>query len=274
MGSIVAGLGVSHAPGITAWPENADPDRLRVVHDGFSQLRRVIEEARPDAIVFVTPEHCVNFSLANMPAFCIGVAKNYRGPVEPWIRIPEAVVPGQPELGELLVDCALRDGVDVSFSHELKLDHATMVPLSFLTPAFDIPVVPIIQNCLVEPMPHPWRSQALGESIGRAIRESERDWRVVVLGSGGLSHWPAEVEHGQVNEDFDRRFLHACRAGNWAEMGTWTHEEIAEGGTGAAAVRNWITMAAAARLGPMEVVFYEPMSVFATGLTAAYAVTA
>ena len=76
MGSIVAAVGVSHAPGITAWPESADANQLSAIREVFGRLRQLVEQAEPDVIVYVTPEHWVNFSLANMPSFCIGVSKS------------------------------------------------------------------------------------------------------------------------------------------------------------------------------------------------------
>ena len=88
-----------------------------------------------------------------MPAFCIGRAEHYDGPVEEWLRIPKARVPGDAKLAAQLIDACLDGGFDPTFSDELLLDHATFLPLHFLNPNMAIPIVPVIINTLTPPMP-------------------------------------------------------------------------------------------------------------------------
>src|SRR5919199_4158664 len=151
MGEVVAAFGVPHAPGLRAWPQAAPAEQLGTIEQGFATLRAHVELLKPDAIVVVAAEHWANFSLANMPCFCIGVAEEHDGPVEEWLKVPRRTFPGASALAKAMVEGAFRDGVDVAYSHELHLDHGTIVPLTYLTPDFDVPVVPIIQNCLVAP---------------------------------------------------------------------------------------------------------------------------
>ena len=96
--------------------------------------------AKPDVIVALTVEHWANFFLNAMPAFCIGRAEHYDGPVEEWLRIPKARVPGDAKLAAQLIDACLDGGFDPTFSDELLLDHATFLPLHFLNPNMAIPL--------------------------------------------------------------------------------------------------------------------------------------
>jgi aromatic ring-opening dioxygenase catalytic subunit (LigB family) len=270
MGQILAAFGVSHAPGIRAWPEAADEERFGAFEKAWARLEARVAALRPDAIVQIASEHWANFSLAHMPSFCIGLADVHEGPVENWLRVPKTKVPGHPALAAAILERAHHDGVDLSFSHELALDHGSIVPLSYVTPAYDVPLVPIIQNCLAAPLPPLRRSWALGESIRRAVEKS--DLRVVVIGSGGLSHWPGELRHGEVNSAFDRRFLEHCASGAGHVLAGWQNSLIQEAGSGAAEIRNWVTALATVPERPFEVLFYEPFKGFATGCALAMSV--
>ena len=164
----------SHAPGITAWTEAAPKNQADNVIGSYRKLSEMLHASRPDALVAITVEHWANFFLNHMPAFCIGRARHYEGPVEEWLKVPKTRVPGDPELaGELLESC-MEGGIDPSFSDELLFDHATMIPLHFLTPNSDVPVVPVIINTLTPPMPSARRCYTLGEVLGRALARTSR----------------------------------------------------------------------------------------------------
>ena len=96
MGEIRVGAALSHAPGITGWPDRADSQQASRFYAGIEKIRRAFEEAKPDVILLVCNEHFVNFYLNNMPAICVGIGESHFGPVEPeaWLRIPKRRVPG------------------------------------------------------------------------------------------------------------------------------------------------------------------------------------
>ena len=263
MGEIVGAFGLSHAPGITAYPEAAPPDQLATLLAGFARVQRRIAELNPDAIVVIAPEHWTNFFLDNMPAFCVGLAERYRGPTEDWLRVERTDVPGHPELAQAILEDAMDAGIQPSFAHELKLDHGVMVPLHFSTPAMDVPVVPVILNCLQPPFPRARACLAFGQSIARTIRR--RGERVAVIASGGLSHWPGSTLHGTINQEWDRRILDLILSGAGEKLSEYSEEEIAEGGTGGQEVRAWITLLGAAGPAPAELFAYEAATAFATG---------
>ena len=163
MSLVFAGV-CSHAPGITGRADRVAEDRLARLHAAYERMRLAIEAAGPDALLVVGAEHFANFFMDNMPAYCIGMADGYEGPIEDpaWLAIPRTTVPGAADLSRRLIVEVLEE-IDVSYAEEWKFDHGIMVPLHFLTPRYDLPVVPANINCQARPSP---RSTAPGRSAG------------------------------------------------------------------------------------------------------------
>ena len=263
----------SHAPGITGRAERADP----VVRDAFyaalDEMRAAIEHARADAIVVIAAEHFANFFMNNMPSFAIGMADHYRGPIEDaeWLRIPAFRAPGDVSLSRRLIDEVMQT-VDVSYAEEWQFDHGIAVPLHFLTPRFDLPVVPVNINCQGPPLAPLHRVWAFGEALRRAADAVPE--RVAVVGTGGISHWPATPDSGKINEAWDRDFLARWAANDRTALLDYTDAAAyAEAGQGAFEIRTFIAVSAAASGAPGTVHFYAPIPIFAVGCTvASYAV--
>ena len=261
--SIVFACAASHAPGITAWTEAAPKEQSEKIIGGYEKLRQMLEAANPEVLVAISVEHWANFFLNQMPAFCLGRAEHYDGPVEEWLKIPKNRVPGDSKFASKLLDSCYDAGFDLAFSDELLFDHATMLPLHFLIPKMDLPVIPLIVNALTPPMPTPKRCFELGQALGRAVEEQPK--RVAMIATGGLSHWPGEPKAGKINTEFDREFLRALIEGNHGRLAGYTHEEIAEAGSGAHEVRTWIALAAALQNWKAQLLAYEPVIPWATG---------
>jgi 2,3-dihydroxyphenylpropionate 1,2-dioxygenase len=224
----------------------------------------MLAASRPDVIVALSVEHWANFFLNQMPSFCIGRAAHYEGPVEEWLRIPKARVPGDAKLGAELIDACLDGGFDPSFSDELLFDHATFLPLHFLNPNMAGPVVPVIINTLTPPMPTAKRCFALGEFLGKVLEQNSK--RVAIIATGGLSHWPGEAEHGKINIPFDKKFLQTLISGDRSKLTEYTHEEINDAaGSGGHEIRTWIALAGAVQNWKAELLAYEPVVPWATG---------
>ena len=190
---IVFACAASHAPGMTAWTDTAPKEQSERFLGCYRKLGEMLATSRPDVLVAITVEHWANFFLNHMPAFCIGRADYYDGPVEEWLKIPKARVPGDSQLSAEILAACLNGGFDPTFSDELLFDHATMLPLHFLNPKMAVPVIPVIINTLTMPMPTPMRCFAFGQFLGRKLTGSEK--RVAVVATGGLSHWPGEAKH-------------------------------------------------------------------------------
>lgn len=222
--------------------EMNEPKALARFHLGMSKLKEELDKAKPDVIIAITNEHFVNFYLGNMPAICVATAESHLGPIEPpsWLQIPQGTVPGHPDVATALLRTGIESGFDMAFTEELALDHGTMVRLHFLTPDRDIPVVPIIINNLVEPMPLPRRIFQLGKLLAAVAASRPKEERIAILGTGGLSHWVGTPESGQVDMEFDERFLDGIDHAKGPTLADWTSAEIEKAGNGAHEVRNWI----------------------------------
>jgi len=141
-----------------------------------------------------------------------------------------------------------------------------MTVLHFLNPDGRVPVVPIVQNCAVAPMPSLGRCYRLGAALRRAIEQWPNPARVALIGAGGLSHWVGMPGMGRINVDFDRWFLSRLAAGRAEEVVTLTDAEVERAGNGAHEIRSWLTVAGAVPGKPARVLAYEPITAWVTGM--------
>ncbi len=255
---------VSHAPGIVAWRDAAPLAQRERLSAGFEVLRERLAAARLDALVLFTSEHWTNFFLDHMSAFCIGRADTFSGPVEPWLKIEQAVIRGDAPLARSLIERCYIEDIEPSFSDELELDHGSIIPLHFLDPDHSHPVVPIIINSLAPPQPSARRCYQLGRIVGDLVRASPR--RIGIVASGGMSHDPGERNHGRIDQEFDRQFLRDMASGQTARLLSYAPARLAAAGAGAFELLGWIAAAGAAGEVGGEVVAYEAVEPWATGI--------
>lgn len=265
MGEVAAAIMCSHAPGIAAFP--APADKRAAVHAGFAAARELLDAARPDVILAVSCEHFVNFSTDNYPAFCLGIGESNNGPVEDHLGIPRVDLPGHPTFARLLLETAFDGGVEPAFGERLLLDHGTSLPLHYLRPENDIPVVPLLQNCLVPPLPRLPRCYQLGGLVRQAV--DAFPGRVALLGTGGISHSPGAPEGGWIDEAFDHEFLALLERGDGEAIAAIPDERIDNAGFGTWEIRQWVTVLGAVPERKGRVLVYEPMPSWLTGCAVA-----
>ena len=274
MSLVFAGV-CSHAPGIRGRYDQADPTLREALYVAFDEMREGVEATRPDAIVVVAAEHFANFFMNNMPSFAIGMADSYDGPIEDpdWIKIDKVRIPGNRELSERFIT-GVMNGSDVSYAEEWRFDHGIMLPLSFLTPRYDVPVIPVNINCQGPPLAPLHRAWTFGESIRAAIDALPE--RIAMIGTGGISHWPATPDSGKINEAWDREFLDRWERNDREALLSYDDLTIyADAGQGGFEIRTFLTVSAAASGAKGTVHFYAPIPIFAVGCTiATYAIAA
>jgi aromatic ring-opening dioxygenase catalytic subunit (LigB family) len=268
-GKVVGAFTASHSPGITGWPERAEPRQRAAVEQAYDEARRRLDELRPDAVVAVSVEHFTNFHLGNLPAFAIATADSYLGPVTAemagFINVEQHQYPGEAELGRHLYDFALESEFDPALVEGgLDFDENFCVPFKHLDPDSKYPLVPIIVNGVNPPWPTPKRCYDFGRMIRRAVEAQTSVQRVVVVGTGGLSHWVGLPESGNINTDFDRDFLARFESGDAERLTDYTKDEIDEAGNGAHEIRTWLVAAGAVE-SPFDVLVYEPVPEWLTG---------
>ena len=257
----------SHAPGITARAERADTQTRQALEKALYKMGDDIRATRPDALMVVAAEHFANFFMNNMPAFAIGMADSYHGPIEDeaFLRIRRTTVPGNKALSRRLIENVMQT-VDVAYAEEWKFDHGISVPLHFLTPDYDLPIVPANINCQGPPLAPLARAWAFGEALRRAADAVPE--RIALIGTGGLSHWPATPDSGKINQEWDYEFLRRWSANDREALLSYSDAEIyREAGQGGFEIRTFIAAAAAARGAKGQVDFCEPVPIFAVSCT-------
>jgi len=269
MSLVYAGV-LSHAPGITGRAHLVkNVEKRDEFYAHLDRQRRELADSGAEALVVIAAEHFANFFMNNMPAFCIGIGESYSGPIEDpeWLKIERHSVPGAPDLGRRLVREVMQT-VDVAYAEEWKFDHGIMVPLHFLTPDYDLPVIPVNVNCQGPPLTPLHRAWAFGEALRRACDAVPE--KVAVVGTGGISHWPATPDSGKINEAWDREFLDRLMRCDREALLSYTDEATyRDAGEGGFEIRTLIAAAAAAG-GRGELQFYTAeLPIFAVGCTVA-----
>ena len=147
MALVFAGV-CSHAPGITGRADQADPEVRDAFYAAYHHMRAALEASGAEALIVLAAEHFANFFMDNMPSFAIGMADFYDGPIEDpaWLGIDRFRAPGNRDLSQRLISVVMQT-VDVAYAEEWKFDHGIAVPLHFLTPRFDRPIIPANINC-------------------------------------------------------------------------------------------------------------------------------
>jgi aromatic ring-opening dioxygenase catalytic subunit (LigB family) len=268
MSLVFAGV-CSHAPGITGRRDMADPSLRDGLYRAYERMRAALEAARPNALIVIGAEHFANFFMNNMPAFCVGMADHYEGPIEDedWLGIRRHRIPGDEALSLALIQDVMND-IDLAYAQEWKFDHGIMVPLHFLTPRYDLPVVPVNINCQGPPLIPLHRCYEFGRALKRAC--DARAERIALIGTGGISHWPATPDSGKINEPWDRNFLASLLANRREELLAYRDDETwREAGQGGFEIRTFISVAGATEGHVGELWFYAPIPIYAVGCTVA-----
>ena len=212
MARIAAGVGTSHTPAIGAAVDAGRTDEAywRPVFAGYEPARRWIAKEKPDVVILVYNDHACAFSLEIIPTFAIGCAESFAPADEGWGPRPVPVVQGAPELAWSLAQALILDAFDMTIVNRMDVDHGLTVPLSLLfgqPAAWPCKVIPLAVNVIQYPPPTGQRCYELGKAIRRAVEAYPQDLKVVILGTGGMSHQLQGERAGLINSAFDAAFL-------------------------------------------------------------------
>jgi 2,3-dihydroxyphenylpropionate 1,2-dioxygenase len=277
---LVAALAASHAPNIllepgTEWEEfmklhyrmapqasEAKPslEAQKKLREGaekaFAVLRSDLDASRPDVLVVVANDQFVNFFFNNIPAFFVTLAEEVRGQFTRY----QFRYRCHNELGRAILAGGLDRGIDFSFGEYVELQHTQLVPLYFLLPEPEIPILPVYVNTWVEPVPTPRRCYQVGELIREVV--NRRLERVAILATGGLSHFPGSPRIGEIDTQFDHKLLEVMRQGRGRSLADYSLEQLFEAGD--SEFLNWMVVLGAVGDANATTTFYMPDHV-ATG---------
>jgi protocatechuate 4,5-dioxygenase beta chain len=209
---IIGGATTSHVPAIGAaidLNKTGQPYWQRVF-SGFDKSKDWIARAKPDVVIGIYNDHASAFSVELVPTFALGCAAEFPPADEGWGPRPVPVVKGHPELAAHIAQSVILDEFDLTVVNKMEVDHGLTVPLNLLFGSpreWPCPVIPLAVNVVLYPPPTGKRCFQFGRALRKAIRSYPEDLRVLVLGTGGMSHQISGPRAGLINSKFDKAFL-------------------------------------------------------------------
>ena len=280
----IAAVALSHSPPMAQDTQRVQGSEFR---RGFAVLAEAVAAYDPSLVVYFGPDHLR--ALAGI-APCFTVVESATGygdwgtPEEDY-AVPQALATA---MGQSLAAA----GLDIAVAQHLRLDHGFGQSTTDLFGSLSaVPMIPIVVNCVDRPLATAARTAALGAAVGEFLRrECASEERVLLVGSGGLSHAPPSLVPGvrelsesereriigdnlaraaeAINPLWDKEFLDLISGPEWMRLAALTADDLLPAGTGGAEVRTWIATAFAAGA-PLATVAYEPVTEWITGMAIA-----
>ncbi|MGH7076274.1 MAG: class III extradiol dioxygenase subunit beta [Stellaceae bacterium] len=213
MAKIIAGVTTSHVPAIGAAVDRhrTEDAYWKPLFDGYQFSKEWMRELKPDVAILVYNDHASAFSLEVIPTFALGCAEEFPIADEGWGPRPVPKVIGHPDLAWHIAQSTILDEFDITIVNKMEVDHGLTVPLSLLCgepeDAWPFKVIPLCVNVIQYPPPTGHRCYMLGKAIKKAVQSFDPDLRVVVFGTGGMSHQLQSKRAGLINKEFDDRFF-------------------------------------------------------------------
>ena len=250
-GQVIAAMAAAHAPQLLVSPPNEDPEHVRQTHEALAELSRRLAAARPDVVVVFGGDHINNFFDHVVAPFTVFTGASISGA----FGRHQHTYTVDHELAQQIVEESIAAEFDIAFSQRATLDYALMLPLHFITPAADVPIVPIYVNVYLAPQPSPQRCLRWGRCLREIVRRSGR--RVAFLASGGMSHYPGTSRYPNPDFEWDHWFLDKMARGDWDEIVSLSTDELDARGN--LELLNWyVAMGAIEHGTPADVLTYQP----------------
>ena len=249
MGQIVAAMATVHAPQLFTYPPSEDPAQLDADIAAMRQLGKDLDDIKPDAVIVIGADHLETFFLSAVPTFAIVggekskaafARKTYALPIHPF--------------AEELLDKLVNAGFDMTYSQDAELGHAFAAVYEWVIEGRAIPVVPIFVNTYLPPLPTAKRCAQLGAAIKDAVIASP--YKVAIVASGGMSHYPGAWKYPQPAYDFDWWAIAQMERGHNDALLKLTNEELDE--VGNTEMLPWMVMFGAIGNRPGELITYQP----------------
>lgn len=288
MANLVACFAMSHGPQLMLEPEHWNLLRMRESEklpakpelesetdevkrqkwhhcmDAIAKLRQKLEALRPDVTIVIGDDQHENILDDNTPPFTIFIGDEAEATTSlRYLNQAKSDNRTRYDIDSKLAKGLLADlmdnGFDPAYSkmtrYEGGLGHAFARVLKFLIPDADSRVVPIMVNTYFPPAPSAKRCVQFGRALAEAIRRDPGTQRIVIVGSGGLSHT-------KIDERLDAEFLDLVKRNDLESMAAMPSALFVEG---TSEILNWIATAAAAD-DAGEIIDYQPLYRSKTGV--------
>lgn len=212
MGKIIAGIGTSHVPSIGGAYDRGrtQTPAWKPLFDAYVPVREWLKDLQPDVVVMVYNDHGADFFFDKYPTFAVGCADRYGIADEGFGTRPLPEIPGDLAFSQHLCRSLVYDEFDITVCQQMRVEHGFLVPMHLCfdpTDTWPVKAVPIAVNVLQHPLPTARRCHRLGQAIRRAVESDERDLRVAIVGTGGMSHQLTGRNFGDMHRDNDLDFL-------------------------------------------------------------------
>jgi len=212
LATIVGGIAASHTPAIAFAfdTQQAEDPVWAPIFEGFVPVYEWLEQKAPDVLLYVYNDHVTSFFFDHYSHFALGFADEWPVADEGGGPRPLPAIKGHPALAEHIAKGLTADEFDLSFFQAKGLDHGVFSPLSMMMPhekGWPTKLVPLQVGVLEFPIPTARRCFKLGRSLRKAIQSFPEDLKVVVVGTGGLSHQIHGERAGFNNTEWDMEFL-------------------------------------------------------------------
>ena len=249
MGEIVFAAATVHAPQLFTYPPSEDKAQLDADIAAMRVLGKDLDEIKPDAIVVIGSDHLETFFLSAVPTFAIvGGEKSKAAFARKSYALP---IHG---FAEELVNDLVSDGFDLTYSQDAELGHAFAAVYEWVIEGRSIPVVPIFVNTYLPPLPTARRCAQLGAAVRDAILRSP--YRIAIVASGGMSHYPGAWKYPQPAFDFDWWAIAHMERGNNSALLELNNEQLDE--VGNTEMLPWMILFGAIGQQPGELITYQP----------------
>lgn len=262
MGQIVGGFATAHI----MMSRGSAGNKGERVYQGMKEIGRRIRALTPDVLVIISSDHLYNYDLAFQAPFAIATDALH----QPFgdMSLPTDILPGAEEFATGFVKYSAENDADLVRLQDYRPDHGITLPALIIDPARQTPIVPFIINTAMDPVPRLARAWRYGELLADYVRTARpANERIVVVGTGGLSHWLGVADMGRVNSAFDHAVIAAINSGKGHILTTWTSDYVLEhGGNGGLEILNWVMMAATLPGQHGETIYYEEIPEWVTGM--------
>jgi protocatechuate 4,5-dioxygenase beta chain len=275
MAQLVGALTSSHIPSIGNAISNGQQGEAywKPFFDGYKPVLEWLEKVKPDVAVVVYNDHGLNFFLNNLPTFAVGAANEYITKDEGWGLPVFPPYKGHPELSWHIIESLIDQEFDIAMCQEMAMDHAFINPMRLFWPGQNPPpvrTVPVAVNTVQFPLPRPSRCFALGKALGNAIASWPADEKVVIIGTGGMSHQLDGERAGFINRKFDEMCMEAL-VNDPAKLAAYSiHDLVREAGSQGAEIILWLVARGAlqGKISKIHSSYHVPISNTAAGVLA------
>ena len=245
MAKITASVYTSHVPAIGAaldLKKDHEP-YWQPLFKGYETSKQWMKDNKPDVIILVFNDNATAFELTMIPTFAIGCADAYTPADEGYGARPVPVVQGHPELACHIAQSVIQQDFDLTIINHMDVDHGLTVPLSLMcgeVEEWPCPVIPFAVNVVQYPVPSGQRCFNLGKAIRKAVESFDKDLKVQIWGTGGMSHQLQGARAGLINLDWDKQFIERM-VNDPADLATMPHMDyVREAGSEGIELVMWL----------------------------------